>query len=119
MNSILFKTKYNGTTFERQYEIEDVSTEDAAIETVRNKVVNINESITGGQMSELTNLFVSDNYDSTQSIGTLSQIYNVKIKTVIETEIPQTVAATRSINFDEDILPNFIPEIPVDNDDKR
>ena len=99
MNSILFKTKYTGTSFTRKYEIEDVKNEDIIINTVRNKVIAINQSIEGGQANDLISIFVSDDYNASQNIGTLENIYDVKIKTVTETEIPQTTG-TRNADFD-------------------
>lgn len=89
-NSISFKTKYKSTDFTREYEITDVSNEAAMTETIRAKVNAINASLAGGQASTLANLFVADDYDSAQNIGTLENIYDVKLKTVTETTIPQT-----------------------------
>lgn len=89
-NSISFKTKYKSTDFIREYEITDVSNEAAGIETIRTKVNAINASLAGGQATTLANLFVADDYDSAQNIGTLENIYDIKLKTVTETSIPQT-----------------------------
>ena len=113
MNSILFKTSYKNSTATRQYEIEDVADEAIQTETVRNKVMAINESLAGGSATALASLFVADDYDSTQDKGTLARINNVKIKTVTETEIEQT-PETRTYSEEENPEIQPEPDIPDD-----
>ena len=88
--SISFTCQYNGTTETRDYEISDVDSVSAAVETIRSKVEAINESIAGGTATLLANMFVSNNYNQSQNIGTLKRIDNVKLKTITETYIPKT-----------------------------
>lgn len=89
-SSISFTCQYNGTTKTRDYELSDVDSVSAAVETIRSKVEAINESIAGGTATLLANMFVSDDYNQSQNIGTLKRIDNVKLKTVTETIIPKT-----------------------------
>lgn len=123
--SISFKAKYKNTTFERPYEFTDVPEEAATISVVRNKIDAINASLAGGQASALANLFVSDDYDSLNNIGTLENINTVKIKAVDITNIPQT--SSRRIaeeptteETQQDFDPGEINEpIPNETDDER
>lgn len=119
--SVTFKTKYKNTDFERQYEIVDVPEEAAAANIVRNKVNAINASITGGSANSLANLFVSDDYDSAENIGSLAYIDAVKIKATDEIDIPNT--STRHIlnadQFLEDNPDEFPPEDQPKEDDQR
>ena len=89
-SSISFTLQYNGTTQTRDYEISDVDSVSAAVETIRSKIEAINESIAGGTATLLANMFISDDYNQSQNIGTLKRIDNVKLKTVTETIIPKT-----------------------------
>ena len=89
-NSISFTCQYEGTTQTRDYELSDVDSVSAAVETIRSKVEAINESIAGGTATLLANMFVSDDYNQSQNIGKLKRIDNVKLKTVNETYIPKT-----------------------------
>jgi len=123
-NSINFKTKYTKTTSTRQYEIDNVEDTDAQVETVRTKVNAINASLAGGQASTLANLFVADDYDNQEQIGLLENIYDVKIKTVIETPIPQTPTFGINYNnlpedFNDDTQDNNQPEDFNDDTNKE
>ena len=97
---VIFDANYNNTDFIRTYALQNVDSLSAATEIVRSKVQAINSSIEGGSASAIVNLFVSDDYDSTENIGTLKGIDNVKIKAVTETPIERPV--TRMLEFDED-----------------
>lgn len=89
-NSVSFTAYYEGTTKTRDYELSDVDSISADTDTIRNKVEAINASLAGGTASLMANMFVSDDYNQSQNIGTLKRIDNVKLKTIIETAIPQT-----------------------------
>lgn len=89
-SSISFTVQYNGTTQTRDYEISDVDSVSAAVETIRSKIEAINDSIAGGNATLLANMFVSDDYNQSQNIGTMKRIDNVKLKTITETIIPKT-----------------------------
>ena len=89
-SSISFTVQYNGTTQTRDYEISDVDSVSAAVETIRSKIEAINDSIAGGTATLLANMFVSDDYNQSQNIGTMKRIDNVKLKTITETIIPKT-----------------------------
>lgn len=114
-NSILFKMKYKDTDFTREYEFNDVSDEAILIETVRAKVVAINESLAGGQADTLANLFVSDDYDSQEQVGSLENIYDLKIKVTSEVDIPQTSSINRMLEMPE----NFPDELRNDEQPKE
>lgn len=88
---VIFDANYNNTDFIRTYALQNVDSLSAATEIVRGKVQAINSSIEGGSASEIVNLFVSDDYDSSQGVGTLKGIDNVKIKAVTETPIEKPV----------------------------
>lgn len=85
--SISFKLNYANTDKTRTISIDDVSNTAAIPNTVRAKVNAINASLAGGTASELASIFVSDDFDSTEGIGTLEKITNVEIKSVVETPI--------------------------------
>ena len=89
-NSVSFTCYYEGTTNTRDYELSDVDSLSADANTIRNKVEAINDSIAGGTATLLANMFVSDDYNQSQNIGTLKRIDNVKLKTVTDTIIPKT-----------------------------
>ena len=92
---VSFTAEYNGTEFTRQYALTSVSSVAAATEVVRGKVNAINASLSGGTATDIANLFVSDDYDSTENIGTLKSITNVKIKATEETYISKPLSAMR------------------------
>lgn len=85
--TVSFKLNYNSSDKTRLVTIDNVIDEMAIPNTVRNKVNAINASLTGGTADELANIFVSDDFDSSQGIGTLKKITDVEIKTVIEIPI--------------------------------
>lgn len=120
-NSVSFKAIYKNTDFTRTYEFDDVSEDAILIPTIRQKVIDINASLAGGQADALANLFVSEDYDSQENIGSLTQITDLKVKTVTETDIPNT--NTRHIlnadQFLEDNPDEFPPEDQPKEDDQR
>ena len=89
-NSVSFTCYYEGTTQTRDYELSEIDSLSADVNTIRNKVEAINESIAGGTATLLANMFVSDDYNQSQNIGSLKRIDNVKLKTITETAIPKT-----------------------------
>ena len=89
-SSVFFTCNYEGTDKTREYELSDVDSVSAAVEIIRGKVEAINESIAGGNATLLANMFVSDDYNQSQNIGTMKRIDNVKLKTITETIIPKT-----------------------------
>ena len=91
---ISFQTKYKNTDFTRKYTLSDVDSISAAVETIRSKVNAINTSLAGGQASTLANLFVADDYDISEDIGSLEKISNIKIKAVTEIDIPKPLTRT-------------------------
>lgn len=91
---ISFQTNYKNTDFTRKYTLSDVDSISAAVETIRSKVNAINTSLAGGQASTLANLFVADDYDSSEDIGTLEKISNLKLKAVTEIDIPKPLTRT-------------------------
>lgn len=105
-NSISFTCQYNNTTKTRDYEISDVDSVSAAVETIRSKIEAINESIAGGNATLLANMFVSDDYNQSQNIGTLKRIDNVKLKTITETYIPKN-SVTRETKEPEPYYEKF------------
>lgn len=109
---VIFTTEYNGTEFTRQYSLSSVDSIAAATETIRGKVESINASLSGGTATELANLFVSDDYDSSENIGTLKRITNVKIKATEETYIAKPLSLMRTEESNNDDGNN-------DRDDQR
>ena len=88
---VIFTTNYRNTNQTREYTFTSDSVS-AAVETVRTKANNINDSLTSGAASIVAGLFVSNDYDPSENIGTLTSISNVKVKETIRTEIPITRA---------------------------
>ena len=94
---IIFTANYKNTDQTREYTISEVDSLSADVETVRTKAVNINDSLTSGQASIVSSLFVSPDYDPSENIGELKSISDVKIKTITRTEIPKPL--TRMIEM--------------------
>jgi len=124
--TVYFVTNYENTDFTREYAIEGVDSVSAGSETIRNKVNSINESLTGGTATVLANMFVADDYDSSQQLGYLTKISNVRIKSVRETLIQPTY--TRSLLEENEFNPEefppedmpYIPEVPtIEGGDQR
>jgi len=111
--SVSFITNYKDTDFTREYVMENIDSVSAATEVIRNKVNSINQSLEGGTATVLANMFVADDYDSTDGTGSLVKISGVKIKSVTERFIPQTSSATREINPEEFNPEEYIPEMPT------
>ena len=117
--TVHFVTNYENTDFTREYSLEGVDSVSAGSETIRNKVNSINESLAGGTATVLANMFVADNYDSSQQLGYLTKISNVRIKSIREIPIQQTY--TRSLLEENEFNPNefppedmpYIPVIPT------
>lgn len=86
-NTLSFKTNYAASDMTRIYSIPISDDTASNTNAIKAKVIAINASLAGGTASDLANLFVSDDYDSQQNIGTLQKITDVKIKSVIETPI--------------------------------
>lgn len=88
-SSVIFTCNYKNSTYKRTYELTDIDPESATIETIRDKVDAINESIASGTATDIENLFVAQDYNASQNKGTLEKIDGVKLKTIIETYIPK------------------------------
>lgn len=112
---ISFKTTYKDTDFTRQYTISDVESVSAATEIVRTKINNINESLASGTAQALSNLFVADDYDSSEGIGNLIKIIEPVIKVTTITPIEKT--STR--NIEEDIENGDIDNSRLDDESRR
>lgn len=124
--TVSFTTNYKDTDFTREYIMEGVDSVSAAIGTIRDKVNNINESLAGGTATMLANMFVADDYDSSEGTGSLVKISNVKLKVVNERLIQQNYSA-RSLEenefnpyeFPPEDMP-YIPEVPtIEGGDQR
>lgn len=100
-SSIIFTCNYKQSDFKRTYELTDIDSVSAAVETIRDKVNQINESLESGTATDLENLFVANDYNASQNKGTLARIDNVKLKTVTETYIEKPVQ--RTMKFDNPI----------------
>ena len=87
--SVSFITNYKDTDFTREYVMENIDSVSAATEVIRNKVNSINQSLESGTATVLANMFVADDYDSTDGTGSLVKISGVKVKSVVERFIPQ------------------------------
>lgn len=119
-NSISFKLNYKNSDETRTYEIPDVSDDYITPNDARNKVIAINASLEAGTANTLANLFVSNDYDSAEGIGTLSKITDLKIKTLVETDIPNTSPTMRFAG--EEVQPEDLDYPPDDQpkeDDQR
>ena len=86
-NTLSFTANYKDSEMKRQYSIDITDETSSNPNAIKAKVIAINASLAGGTANELANLFVSDDYNSSQNIGTLQKITDVKIKSVIETPI--------------------------------
>ena len=98
---IIFTANYKNTDQTREYTISEVDSLSADVETVRTKAVNINDSLTSGQASIVSSLFVSPDYDPSENIGELKSISDVKIKTITRTEIPKPLSRMIEMQTDE------------------
>ena len=112
-SSIIFTCNYKQSDFKRTYELTDIDSVSAAVETIRDKVNQINESLESGTATDLENLFVANDYNASQNKGTLARIDNVKLKTITETYIQKT---TRTVTSDKIINPDENKLITEDND---
>lgn len=118
---VIFTTNYKNTDQTREYTFTSDSVS-AAVETVRTKANNINDSLTSGAASIVAGLFVSNDYDPNEDTGTLTSISNVKVKETTRTEIPITRAiAMRMIdeNLDESEDSNNGDENIIDDRDAQ
>lgn len=86
-NTLNFTANYKDSEMKRQYSIDITDETYANPNAIKAKVIAINASLAGGTANELANLFVADDYNSAENIGTLQKITDVKIKSVIETPI--------------------------------
>lgn len=115
--SVSFITNYKDTDFTREYVMENIDSVSAATEVIRNKVNSINQSLESGTATVLANMFVADDYDSTDGTGSLVKISGVKVKSVVERFIPQPATETRELNPDEFPdefkIEEYIPEMPT------
>lgn len=117
--TVYFVTNYENTDFTREYTLEGVDSVSAGSETIRNKVNSINESLAGGTATVLANMFVADNYDSSQQLGYLTKISNVRIKSIRETLIQPTL--TQRLLEENGFNPNefppedmpYMPDVPT------
>lgn len=78
-------TAYNKTDQTRTYSfgVNDSLTPD----TAQAKIIALNASLSGGTATELANLFVADDYDEEENIGTLASITSAKMIIITETPI--------------------------------
>lgn len=74
---------YNQTSETRNYKITDVQESIASV--LKTNVQNYNQNITEKDRS----IFISDDYDSSQGIGTLNKITGAKFVKVTETPIEE------------------------------
>ena len=118
---IIFTANYKNTEQTREYTISEVDSLSANVETVRTKAININDSLTSGQASIVSSLFVSPDYDPSEEIGELKSISDVKIKTITRTEIPKPLARMIEMpNIEESEEPeNGNDDINGNNADQR
>ena len=123
--AVSFITNYKDTDFTREYVMENIDSVSAATEVIRNKVNSINQSLESGTATVLANMFVADDYDSTDGTGSLVKISGVKIKSVTERFIPQPAMETRELNPEEFNpeefkLEEYTPDIPtIEGGDQR
>ena len=80
-------TAYNNSDQTRTYNLEIADSLEPA--TVQANIIALNNSIASGQVNDLVNLFVSDDYDSSDGTGTLTGITAAKIQKITETPISE------------------------------
>ena len=78
-NTIKLTLGYEGTDFTRNFNIPNVSNEDAT--TAKTKIKALNASLAGGTDGGLDAFFRSDDYDAQEGIGTFSGITAAQIVT--------------------------------------
>lgn len=85
-NSATLTFGYKGTTFTRKYKFEGL--EDDALADIKGKVIDFNDSISGGTDTELGNFFVSDDFNASENIGNLTGITAASYNVETVTDIP-------------------------------
>lgn len=81
---ITLTTSYKNTSETRNYKITDV---DESIESVlKTNIQNYNQNI----VEQDRNIFISEDYDPNNDVGTLAKISGAKFVKVTETEIEQS-----------------------------
>ena len=81
-NSLKMTLGYEGTDFTRNFTIANVGDDD--LTTVKTKIKALNASVAGGTDNGLSAFLRSDDFDSTEGIGTFSGITAAKI---VSTEV--------------------------------
>lgn len=81
-NKVVLTLGYEGTSFSRNVNLNDVANAD--LTNVKMKILAVNASLASGTADGLDTFFLSDDYDLEQEIGTLRKIDAAKI---ISTEI--------------------------------
>ena len=81
-NTLKMTLGYEGTDFTRNFNISNVSNENAV--TAKTKIKALNASIAGGTDGGLANFLRSDDYDSEEGIGTFKGVTAAQI---VSTEI--------------------------------
>lgn len=87
-NNVILTAAYTGTDFERTYNFAGVSS--SYLSGIENAVVALNGSIAGGTDGGFKEFFRSDDYDDSDSsdiIGELQKIRNIRIETTRDTVI--------------------------------
>lgn len=76
---VYIKLGYDNTDFKRQITFNDVP--ESIVASVKQNVINYNSNLPATDK----NIFIADDYDSVQGIGTLSGIVEAKIEHIQET----------------------------------